>query len=195
MKRIGLIAVLAALAAASAHAQQQYEPAVPKGLPDSRVEPPAELAQPPQSAAPQSVAPRTFEPKPVMLDNTAPQLVMSPRHRNDADARQCLRFTSNIQVLRCAERYRPHGGHVTVAKASVKRSTTSTNTTTTTTSTSVSRADRAKASDVAKPDMSQASEPAKTTDMKAAAAPAVTMQKPAVPAKSAAPEKSGAKGK
>lgn len=173
MKHIGLIAVVAALAAASAHAQQQYEPAVPRGLQESRVEPSGELAQP-QGFAPQSFEPRTVQPR-----NVAPQLVMSPRHHTDSDARQCLQFTSNIQVHRCAERYRARGAAASVTKASVKRSNT------------VARADRAKASDVAKRDTSQAAEPAKPVDMKSAAAPATTA--PAAPmAKSADVGKVGA---
>lgn len=30
--------------------------------------------------------------------------------RADADARACLEFVSNIGVIRCAEKYRSHGG-------------------------------------------------------------------------------------
>ncbi|MDB5865609.1 MAG: hypothetical protein JWO70_3415, partial [Betaproteobacteria bacterium] len=46
MKRIGLIAAIGVFAAASAYAQMQIEPAVPRGLQDSSVQPSRELAQP-----------------------------------------------------------------------------------------------------------------------------------------------------
>jgi hypothetical protein len=165
MKRLGLIAVVAALAAASVFAQQQFDPAVPRGLPETRVEPSGELAQPPQSAA--------------------PMLVMSPRHRNDADARQCLQLTSNRQIHRCAERYRSHAARAQVTKASVRQADT------------VRSADRAKASDLAKPDMSKAAEPAKPVDTAkvAPSAPAAPAKAAEAPKAAVAPEKSMEKSK
>lgn len=101
MNRIGLIAVIAALAAASALAQPQtFEPAVPKGLPESRVEPSGELRPP-----------------------APPQLVMNrARGNSDADARQCLQLTSNKQIHRCAERYRSHASRAGVTKAKIAKS-------------------------------------------------------------------------
>ena len=98
MKRNGLIAVFAAIAAASAYAQQVYEPAVPRGVPETRVEPSGELGQPAQ----------------------APQLVMNMRHQHDADARRCLQLASNRQIHRCAERYRPHASHASVVRTTAK---------------------------------------------------------------------------
>lgn len=163
MKRLGLIAVFAALAAASVFAQQQFDPAVPRGLPETRVEPSGELAQPPQSAA--------------------PLLVMSPRHQNDADARQCLQFTSNAQIHRCAERYRSHAARARVTKAAMKPADT------------IRSADRGKASDLAKPDMSKAAEPAKPVDVAKPAAPAPIAKSAEAPKAAAAPEKPAEKGK
>jgi hypothetical protein len=98
MKRIGLIAVLAALAAASAYAQQVYEPVVPRGLPEPRVEPSGELAPPAR----------------------APVLVMNVRHQRDADARRCLQLASNRQIHRCAQPYLPAAARARVVKATAK---------------------------------------------------------------------------
>lgn len=144
MNRIGLIAVVAALAAASAFAQQTFEPAVPKGIPDSRVEPSGELKPP---AAPQPAA---------------PQLVMNrARAQSDADARQCLQLASNKQIHRCAERYLPREARARITKAKVAKSADP-----------IRAADRAKSVDLGKPDMSRAADPAKPVDMaKPAATP------------------------
>ena len=106
MKRIGWIAVWAALAAAPAHAQRQFEPAVPKGIPSSSVEPSGVLSHPDPAAPAFAPAPRVVEPV-VPHAPRAPHLVMSPRHRSDAEVRQCLRFASNRQIARCAEPYSP----------------------------------------------------------------------------------------
>src|SRR5215210_1122399 len=98
MKRIGLIAVFAALAAASAYAQQVFEPAVPRGLQENRVEPAGELAQPAQ----------------------APVLVMNVRHQKDADARRCLQLASNRQIHRCAQPYLPAAARARIVKTTAK---------------------------------------------------------------------------
>jgi len=37
----------------------------------------------------------------------------SSRHATDADARHCLEFPDNLQVILCAEKYRPHGRRAT----------------------------------------------------------------------------------
>jgi hypothetical protein len=166
MKRIGLIAAIGVFAAASAYAQMQIEPAVPRGLQDSSVQPSRELAQP----------------GPQVVDPAAPQLVMNrARGYSDADARRCLQFTSNVQIHRCAERYRPHtrGASVTKTKAGKPAE-------------KVSTSARAKAVDLGKPDMSKAAEPAKPVDMtKAAPAPAATSAaaKPSTSPQAAAPAK------
>jgi hypothetical protein len=99
MKRHGLIAVFAALAAASAYAQQVFEPAVPRGLPETRVEPSGELPPPAQP----------------------PQLVMNMRrHQNDADARRCLQLATNRQIHRCAQPYLPAAARARVVRATAK---------------------------------------------------------------------------
>jgi hypothetical protein len=172
MKRIASIAAIGVFAAASAYAQMQIEPAVPKGLQDSTVQPAREL--PPTGAQ--------------VVDPVVPQLVMDRvRGHSDADARRCLQFTSNVQIHRCAERYRSHArrASVTRTKAAGKPAQT------------ISPAARAKAADLGKPDMSKAANPAKPVDMtKAAPAPApapaaksAAAEKPSTAPKSAAPEK------
>jgi hypothetical protein len=98
MKRIGLVAGFAALAAASAYAQQVFEPAVPRGVPENRVEPSGELAQPAQ----------------------APVLVMNVRHQQDADARRCLQLASNRQIHRCAQPYLPAAARARLVKTTAK---------------------------------------------------------------------------
>ena len=100
MKRIGLIAAFAALAAGSSYAQQVFEPAVPRGLSETRVEPSAELPPPP--------------PQP-------PQLVMNARrHQNDADARRCLQLATNRQIHRCAQPYLPREARARLVRAKAK---------------------------------------------------------------------------
>jgi hypothetical protein len=167
MKRIGSIAAIALLAAASAYAQTQYEPAIPRGIPDSSVQPSRELSQP-SSAAP---AAQVVEP-------VVPQLVMDPkRGHSDADARQCLQFASNTQIHRCAERYRAHAAR----RASVTRTKAAKP------AEAIAPSARAKAADLGKPDLSKAAEPAKPVDMKAAPATAKSapIERPAATAKAA----------
>jgi hypothetical protein len=86
MNRIGL-AVLAMLFTASIYAQQidAVDPEAASVTPQDKVE-----ATPAPDAA-------------------APQLVMDrARGHNDADARECLQFTTNDKIHRCAEKYRSH---------------------------------------------------------------------------------------
>lgn len=129
MNRIGLIAAFAALAAASAYAQQVFEPAVPRGISETHVQPSAELPQP----------------------TRAPQLVMSPRHQRDADARRCLQLATNRQIHRCAAPYLPHEARARIVRTNRKAE-------------SAPPGPRARASDLVKPDMSRAAEPAKAVD-------------------------------
>ena len=86
MIRIGLLVALAA-AAATAHAQpQRPDTALPSPVTETRVEPSGELK----------------EALPPLLDQSA------ARPRSDLDARHCLdAATSNAEVHRCAEPYRP----------------------------------------------------------------------------------------
>jgi len=102
MIRIGVIAALAAMSAASVCAQvQTIEPAVPRALPEQRVEPAGEI------------------PAPV---TAPPRLVMNAeRARRDADARHCLTLAANRDVHRCAERYRSRASRASAVRASAKR--------------------------------------------------------------------------
>ena len=100
MTRIGLIAALAVVSAASAYAQMQpVDPPVTRSLPESSMEPPIQLVQtPPWSPIKNEL-----------------------RHERDADARRCLELPTNRQVHRCAERYRSRASRAgSVVKASSK---------------------------------------------------------------------------
>lgn len=94
MKRIGHIAAFAALAMlgtapAGAQRPQSYDPAVPRGVEQQRVEPAGELARP--------------EPAP-----TPPRLIQNrTRAERDADARHCLERASNKGIHRCSLPYLP----------------------------------------------------------------------------------------
>ncbi|HET7157848.1 MAG TPA: hypothetical protein VFI62_02560 [Burkholderiales bacterium] len=81
MKHFIWILLVAAATAGAAYAQKQtVEPAIPQGLPESRIE---------------GTSP------------SAPELVMNrPRGNRDSDARACLQLASNTQIHRCAEPYR-----------------------------------------------------------------------------------------
>jgi hypothetical protein len=172
MKRFALMfAAIGVLAAGSAYAQMQIEPAVPRGLQDSNVQPAREL--PPAGAQ--------------VVDPAVPQLVMDrARGHSDADARRCLQFTSNVQIHRCAERYRSHARRASVTKTKAGKPAEA-----------ISPASRGKAADLGKPDMSKAANPAKPVDMTkagpaAAPAPAAksaAVEKPSTAPKAAAPEK------
>lgn len=100
MNRIGLFAMLAALTATSAYAQQRYDPAIPRGMTEQSVQPAGELAKPERAPLP-------------------PRLVQNERrHARDADARHCLdQATTNKAIHRCSLRYRSHASRA----ASVKR--------------------------------------------------------------------------
>jgi hypothetical protein len=100
MNPLHVIAAAALCAAFSAHAQNTYKPAVPRGIADAPAPQSRAITQPAGSAA--APAARTVEP-------TVPKLATGNwRHQHDRDARRCLQFTSNRQIHRCAERYRPH---------------------------------------------------------------------------------------
>jgi hypothetical protein len=103
MNRIGLFAVLAALTVTSAYAQQRYDPAIPRGLPDQRVGPSRELS-------PTPAAPRP------------PRLIQNARRaQRDADARHCLNMGSNKGIHRCSLKYRSRASRAArVKKASAK---------------------------------------------------------------------------
>jgi hypothetical protein len=86
MNRTCLIAALTALCVCAAHAQEadSVDTAASKAITD-RIDVPGQA-----------------------LDANGPQFTMdSKRGHSDADARQCLQFTGNDQIHRCAEKYRP----------------------------------------------------------------------------------------
>lgn len=96
MIRIGLVAAIAVLSAASANAQmQRVDPAMPSPLPESKVEPSGQLAE--------TVPPR-------LIQN-------EQRSQSDADARHCLDLATNAQVHRCAHPYLSRTARAKVAKA------------------------------------------------------------------------------
>jgi hypothetical protein len=90
MNRIGLLAALA-IAVTPAHAQpQRADTAVPIPAAETRVEPPAALEE-----------------------RSAPRLNQAAaRPRSDIDARHCLELSTNAQVHRCAEPFRPRATQV-----------------------------------------------------------------------------------
>ena len=100
MNRIGLFAMLVALSATSAYAQQRYDPAIPRGMTEQSVQPAGELAKPESAPLP-------------------PRLVQNERrHARDADARHCLdQATNNKAIHRCSLKYRSRASRA----ASVKR--------------------------------------------------------------------------
>ena len=94
MKRIGHVVTFAALAvlgtaSVSAQQPQRYDPAIPRGVEQQRVEPAGELARPEPAAKP-----------PRLVQNRA-------RAQRDADARHCLDRASNKGVHRCSLPYLP----------------------------------------------------------------------------------------
>lgn len=86
MTRFSLLAALTVVISASVYAQGQvFEPAVPRALPEQRVDPAGQLQE-----------------------TMPPELVQNVRrHAMDADARHCLQLAANQEVHRCAEKYRP----------------------------------------------------------------------------------------
>ena len=47
--------------------------------------------------------------KPVAkADAQAPKLEQGRGSRADVDARECLKYSTNMEIHRCAEKYRPH---------------------------------------------------------------------------------------
>jgi hypothetical protein len=102
------LAALAALSAGAASAQQRYDPAIPRGVPDQRLEPAGELGQPVGQPASAPIPPR-------LVQNNR-------RAQRDADARHCLTLATNREVHRCSLRYRPRGAPGAVVKARAKPS-------------------------------------------------------------------------
>ena len=199
MKRIQSIAAIALLAAASAHAQMTYDPAVPRGIPESSIPASRELAQPnppdvpPQSLPAQTVSLRTVAP-------VVPKLVTAnARHQRDSDARRCLQLTSNKQIARCAERYRTHvRGHVTKTKASAKANEAKVSAKPTEAQAPAAPGARANATAVGKADLSKAAPPSKPIETAKIVQPATpapsAADKPSATPKTAAVEKPAAGG-
>lgn len=102
----GLIAVAALASAASAHAQQSFEPAVPRGLQEQRVQPSGELTQPAETPLP-----------PRLVQNQA-------RAQRDADARHCLQRSANKDIHRCAHPYLSREARQRVRSATAKSKST-----------------------------------------------------------------------
>ena len=178
MKR--LIHFAAALFAATAAYAQTYEPAVPRGLTDGGAPQSRELAQP---------APAPAAPGVQTVDPVIPKLVMdSRRGTSDADARNCLHLASNRQIHRCAERYRPRASRPGVTRTRAAKPA------------EAAAASRARAAEIAKPDLSKAAPAAKPVETARAVppvAPPPVVEKPgpkaALPEKTA--DKSAEKGK
>ena len=103
MNRIGLFAMLAALTVTSAYAQKSFDPAIPRGITDQRVEPSRELSPAPAAPVP-------------------PRLIQNQlRAQRDADARHCLDMGNNKGIHRCSLTYRSRASRAaSVKKASVK---------------------------------------------------------------------------
>jgi hypothetical protein len=85
MNNIALAAVVAAVLATPLAASGQTQPAAPV---------PAASAAAPAAAAPQPT------------DTTKPAKRVSHRGPSKADARVCLEFPNNMQIIKCAEKYR-----------------------------------------------------------------------------------------
>jgi hypothetical protein len=184
MKKLQVIAAAALLAAMSAGAQTTYEPAVPRGIADTMPPQSQEIAQPPASAP--AAGAQVIEPK------VPPKLVTSNwRHQSDADARRCLQFSSNRQIHRCAERYRPHTRHVSVKRTKAAKSKASA---------AAPALKSQAASDLSKTDLSKTTSPAKPIEAARPAAPssppstASVIQKPTVTPPPAPPAKAAASG-
>ncbi len=107
MRRIGTIVAwtaFAVLSAGAVSAQQSYDPVIPRGVPEQRVEPFGELTPP-------SPAPRP------------PRLVQNERRtQRDSDARHCLTLATNREVHRCSLRYRNRMARAAAVKTSAKAS-------------------------------------------------------------------------
>jgi hypothetical protein len=62
------------------------------------------------SSSPTEVQPTSSKP-------TVPVLVSDTRGQNDSDARECLQFSGNDQIHRCAEKYLPRVSRATTGTA------------------------------------------------------------------------------
>jgi hypothetical protein len=191
MKRIQSIAAVALLAAVSAYAQT-YNPAVPRGLPDSASPQSRELAQP--GPGPAGPAVQTVDP-------AVPRLVMDRRRgHNDADARRCLQLGSNRQIHQCAHRYLPREARARITQAKAAKSARSAKAPATAASPIVRSKTTA---DLGKADLSKAGSPAKPVETAKVVPPAAPSpsgaDKPSATPRPAAPsatvEKSGDKPK
>lgn len=113
LQRVGLVAAL--LTAVPAYAQQRYDPAIPKGMPEQRYDPAIPRGMPEQRGEPAREITQTA-PAPI-----PPRLVQNSRRaQRDADARQCLAMATNKDIHRCSLRYRSAASRAAVVKASAK---------------------------------------------------------------------------
>lgn len=134
------LAALAVLSTATASAQQRYDPAIPRGVSEQRVEPSGELAQPARAPIP-------------------PRLVQNARRtQHDADARACLTLATNKAVHRCSLKYRSRASRAAVVKASTKRSSAQP-------AASAGSADIAKPAEVVKPGAPRPGDAAKAQEL------------------------------
>ena len=76
------------------------------------------LAQEMQPAEPSS---STTEVQPPVSNATVPVLVTDTRGQSDADARECLQFSGNDEIHRCAEKYRPRVSRATAASPKAEK--------------------------------------------------------------------------
>ena len=76
------------------------------------------LAQEMQPSEPSST---TTDAQPSAANSTVPVLVTDTRGQSDADARECLQFSGNDEIHRCAEKYRPRVSRATAASPKVDK--------------------------------------------------------------------------
>ena len=74
----------------------------------------AAIAQEMQPVEPSS---STTEVQPIASTTTVPVLVSDTRGQSDSDARECLQFSGNDEIHRCAEKYRPRVSRAAAATA------------------------------------------------------------------------------
>jgi hypothetical protein len=135
------LAMLAVLTAGAASAQQRYDPAIPRGVPEQRLEPAGELTQP----APTPIPPR-------LVQN-------AQRTQSDSDARHCLNLPTNKEVHRCSLRYSSQAARrAAVVKASAKPSASKAGA-------SAASIEPAKPADIVKPGAPRPGDAAKAQDL------------------------------
>lgn len=116
MNRIGRTigaGMLAFLCTGAALAQNRYESAVPRALPEQRVAPSRQLD--PQPVVPSERAAPAPTPRTMQLQ------MNSRRAAHDADARHCLSLASNRQIHRCAVPYLHRASRRSAAKPRVEK--------------------------------------------------------------------------